>query len=81
MRLVGQGRKRLQSLAAYAFRNKSTTRSESMSWAMHAINVLMMWIVGRSILEEINQSFPLANNVGISFGMLCSIPSVYENIA
>ena len=42
IRLVGQGRKRLQSSAAYAFREKSTTKSESMSCATHAINVLIM---------------------------------------
>ena len=81
MRLAGQGRKKLQSSAAYAFRNKSTTKSRSMSCAMHAINILMMWIIGRSILEEINQIFPLVDNVGISYGMLCSIPLVYEKIA
>ena len=67
MRLAGQGRKRLQSSAAYAFGKKSTTKSESLSCAMCAIDVLMMWIVGRSVLEEINQSFLLTNNLAISF--------------
>ena len=48
---------------------------------MHAIEVLMLWITGRSILKDANQRFPLTNNTGISFGMLCTVKAFYEQIA
>ena len=81
LRPAGEEKMRLRSSAAYTFGRPSNNSSESLSCAMHAINILMMWITGKSVLEEINQRFPLTNNAGISFGMLCSVQSVYGNIA
>ena len=81
IRPVGAWKGRLRSSAAFTFGTPSKSSTEPLSCAMHAINILMVWITGKSILKETNQRFPLTNNIGISFGMLCSVPSVYNNIS
>ena len=80
LRLAGHERSQLRSSGACTFGN-STGASNSLSFAMHAIEVLMLWITGKSVLRDANQRFPLANNTGVSFGMLCSVKSFYQQIA
>ena len=81
LRTVGHEKMRLWSSEAYAFRMKSADTSESLSCSMYAIDVLTLQITAKSILQDTNQRFPLMNNIGDSFRMLCSVRSVYENIA
>ena len=80
LRPAGYERMQLRSSGVHAF-GKSADASDSLSCALHAIDVLMIWITGKSILRDANQQFPLTNNIGISFGMLCSVKSFYQQIA
>lgn len=76
LRPAGYERMQLRSSGACAF-GKSADASDSLSCVLHAIDALMLWITGKSILRDMNQQFPLTNNIGISFGMLCSVKSFY----
>ena len=80
LRPAGNESRQLRSSAAHTF-GKSADASDSLLCALCAINVLMIWITGQCVLRDINQLFLLMNNAGISFGMLCSVQSFYEQIA
>ena len=53
---------------------------EKISCATHTMRILVIWIAGIPVMNDINNHFPLMNNTGASFGMLSSIKSIYENI-
>ena len=77
LRPAGYERMQLRSSGACTF-GKSADASDSLSCASHAIDVLMLWIAGKSVLRDTNQQFPLTNGIGVSFGMLCSVKSFYQ---
>ena len=66
--------------AAYTYGPKSCLPTQSLSYATYAIYILYQWINGESVLDDINNCFPLVNNVGISFGMLSLVKSIYKKI-
>ena len=49
-----------------------------MSCTVAAIVALVMWIVGVNELDQVNNRFPLMNNIGVSFVMLSSVEIVYK---
>ena len=59
---------------------KSDLPPESTSCVMCVIYVLVMWITGKSILDNANKQFPLLNNAGVSFGILSSVQLINDNV-
>ena len=51
-----------------------------LSCAVLAIETLFQWIIGTSVLVDINVRFPLMNNVSLSVGMLSSIKVIYKKL-
>ena len=66
--------------AAYTYRLKSCLPTQSLSYTTYAMYILCHWITGESVLDDINNRFPLVNDVGISFGILSSVKGIYDKI-
>ena len=77
---VGEKSMKIHRPGHCIFGRKSGLPPESTSYVMHAIYVLLMWIMGKSILDDVNKRFPLMNNSAVSFEMLSSVKSIYNNV-
>ena len=62
------------------FRSTQTSSAPRLSCAVTAISALNQWITGINFLPQINECFPLVNNIGRSFAMLSSAEIAYELI-
>ena len=64
----------------YAFRPKISFPTLRFSCVTYAARILAYWITRVSVLDDMNDQFPLINNISLSFGMLISIKKNYELI-
>ena len=48
--------------------------------AVHSLNIIGTWLIGKFLLEAINQVHPLVNLNEISFGLLCCVPEVCSQL-
>ena len=51
-----------------------------LSCAVFMINKLFEWNIGSSALSDINDYFPLMNDIGLSFGILSLVKVIYKNL-
>ena len=66
--------------AVYTYGPKSYLPTQSLSYTIYIMYILCQWITGELVLDNINDYFLLVNNIGISFGILSSVKSIYEKI-
>ena len=71
---------RLYNTAAYTYGLKSCFSTNSMSYTIFIMYILYQWITRKSMLNDINDQFLLVNDIGIFFGILSSVKSIYEKI-
>ena len=66
--------------AACTYGPKSCLPTQSLSYATYAMYILCHWITRELVLDNINNCFPLVNDIGISSGMLSLVKGIYEKI-
>lgn len=67
-------------LGPYKFGSTQSSSALRLSCAVAAISALVQWITGINVLPQINECFPLANDIGRSFAILSSVEIAYELI-
>ena len=81
LQLAGNGTKQSRGrTAAYTFGQKNTNTDKHILCSVAAMSVLVQWITGIDVLDQINERFPPMNNVGLSFAMISSVEIIYELI-
>ena len=57
-----------------------TGSTQMICCAVHDMNIICTWLVGKSFLEVINEVHPLVNLIEISFGLLYCAPETYSQL-
>ena len=73
-------RKSLQQTVDYTHICKNYLPHQFFSCTVFAMNKLFEWNISSSVLSDINDHFPLMNDIGLSFGMLSLVKVIYENL-
>ena len=72
--------KSLQQSVSYTHIYTKHSPGRFLSCTVFAMNKLFEWNISSSVLSNINNLFPLMNDVGLSFGMLSLVKVIYKNL-